>query len=214
MIPRLLVAALVLGAPPAAADNAIEAHLLAGARAFRAQKYEAALAEFREVERAGGTPDLPLYLGPTLYKAGRIDEARVVLDRMHRSGQTDAVAEYYLGLCWYRLGLVRLARALFSTIDSAAAGPKLAEGASRFIADIDARSIAPASVASLLATAETLEHAQPAAALDDAEEAFLRAPPGLPERMRAASLVVRLSAIAGTDDVVRRAAAEQSRPTP
>jgi Flp pilus assembly protein TadD len=70
-----LIAALLLVAASAEADGA-DAHLLAGARAFRAQQYEAALSELLEVERAGAAPDLALYLGPTLYKLGRFDEAR------------------------------------------------------------------------------------------------------------------------------------------
>jgi tetratricopeptide (TPR) repeat protein len=202
---RLVAALLLLGAAAVRAQG-VDAHLLAGARAFRAQQYDTALAEFRKVEQASGAPDLPLYLGPTLYKLGRYDEARQVLGRAHRNGSADAVAEYYLGLSWYRLGLVRLARGVFFALDAREAGPKLAEGAARFVADIDARAGAATATLPLLSAAETLEHSLPLVALDDAEEAFLRAAAGSPERARAAALVARLGP--PSDPIVRQAAAE------
>src|SRR5260370_14096507 len=148
------VALLVSTAPVRADGPNANAHLLAGVRAFRAQSYELALAEFHQVEQAGGTPDLALYLGPTLYKLGRFDDARLVLARAHRAGSIDSVAEYYLGLTYYRLGLWRLARVVFATLDRNQAGPKLAEGAARFVAEIDRRPSATADAAPPLTAAE------------------------------------------------------------
>jgi tetratricopeptide (TPR) repeat protein len=206
---RLVVVALVLAGVAARADG-VDGHLLAGARAFRAQQYETALGEFQKVEKTGGAPDLALYLGPTLYKLGRVDEARQVLARMHRHGPVDAVADYYLGLCWHRLGLLRLARTVFAAVDAGDAGPKLAAGAARFVADIDAHVAATASSAPWLAAAETLERAQPLVALDDAEEAFLRAPVGSPERARAAAIIGRLGD--GDSDLIARQAAAELAP--
>jgi tetratricopeptide (TPR) repeat protein len=206
-----VVLVLLLASTVARADGA-DAHLLAGARAFRAQQYDAALAEFRQVERAGGAADLALYLGPTLYKLGRFDEARQVLARAHRRGGTDAVAEYYLGLTWYHLGLVRLARSVFVGLDARDVGPKLAEGASRFVADLDARAAAAGAVLPLLSAAEMAEPSQPAVALDAAEEAFLRAAPGSPERNRAAALVARMGG--SGDSIARQASAEFGRARP
>ncbi len=208
MFPRLVVVVLLLSAATADAQT-VDPHLLAGARAFRAQQYAAALEEFRIVERAGGTPDLALYLGPTLYKLGRIDEARLVLARAHRAGGADAVSEYYLGLCWYRLGLVRLARQLFAALDPREAGPKLAEGAARFVAAIDAR---PVAAAPLVAAAEALAARDPLAALDAAEEAWLRAPAASVERGRAAAIIRRLGNIAGNDPIAAQAASEPALP--
>ncbi len=208
---RLAFAVLLCWATTSRADGVNE-HLLAGARAFRAQRYDVALAEFRLVERAGGAPDLAIYLGPTLYKMGRLDEARQVLGRAHRSGSIDAVAEYYLGLSWYRLGLVRLARSVFASIDARDAGPKLAEGAAHFVADIDARAAATATTP-LLDVADMLERSQPMAALDQAEEAFLRARVGSPERLRAAALIVRIGA-ADRDAIARQAASERGARLP
>jgi hypothetical protein len=191
--------------------DGVDVHLLAGARAFRAQRYDVALAEFQQVERAGGAADLALYLGPTLYKLGRFAEARRVLAVAHRNGALDGVAEYYLGLTWYRLGLVRLARTVFAAIDARDAGPKLAEGAAHFIADIDAR---PARMATaLLDVAEAMAPSEPVAALDQAEEAFLRAAVGSAERARAAALIARLPS-GDRDPVAQQAALERAASTP
>jgi tetratricopeptide (TPR) repeat protein len=187
--------------------DGVNEHLLAGARAFRAQRYDVALTEFRLVERGGGAADLAIYLGPTLYKLGRLDEARQVLARAHRSGSVDAVAEYYLGLAWYRLGLVRLARSVFVSIDARDAGPKLAEGAAHFVADIDAHAAAAMATTPLLDVADTLERSEPISALDQAEEAFLRARVGSPERLRAAAIIVRIGA--GDHDAIARQAASE-----
>src|SRR5260370_12233633 len=92
-----VVSLVCLVSPFARADDGT-AHRLAGARAFRAQRYDEALVEFRDAERARSNPLLGLYLGPTLYKLGRYAEARAVLAQMRRRGTRDAVAEYYLGL--------------------------------------------------------------------------------------------------------------------
>jgi tetratricopeptide (TPR) repeat protein len=209
MLPRLLAVVLLLSAVVADAQG-VDPHLLAGARAFRAQQYTTALEEFRIVERAGGTADLALYLGPTLYKLGRIDEARLVLARAHRAGTADAVSNYYLGLCWYRLGLVRVARQLFVTLDPREAGPKLADGAARFVAEIDARPMAAA--APLVVTSEALATRNPIAALDAAEEAWLRAPAASAEHGRAAALIRRLAPVAGNDAIATQALSEPALP--
>lgn len=182
----------VAGADPATVGDA-GAHLLAGVRAFRADRHEEALREFRLVEQAGGSEDLALYLGPTLYKLERFEEARAVLARAHRAGVRDAVADYYLGLSYQRLGLGRLARAIFSSLDVDSAGPRLAAGAARFVAAIDGER-ARGTVADLLAAAER----GPAdLAFDQAAEAWLRSASGSPERSRAAALVVRHAEPAG-----------------
>jgi tetratricopeptide (TPR) repeat protein len=209
MLPRFVAVVLVLRAVVADAQT-VDPHLLSGARAFRAQQYATALEEFRIVERAGGTPDLALYLGPTLYKLGRIDEARSVLARAHRAGTADAITDYYLGLCWYRLGLVRLARQLFAGLDPREAGPKLADGAARFVAEIDGRPTAAA--APLVAASESLLARDPVAALDAAEEAWLRSPVASAERGRAAALIRRLGSVAGHDAIATQAASEPTAP--
>jgi hypothetical protein len=179
------------GGPPGAAE-----HLLAGVRAFRADRYEEALAEFRLVQQMGTRMDLALYLGPTLYHLGRYTEARSVLAREHRSGRRDAVAEYYLALSYHQLGYLRLARGIFSAIDRREAGPRLAEGASRFVAAVDAQPTFGVDVGRYLAVAATAG-VPVDDALDAAAEAFLRAPPGGPERERAGLMATRLALAVG-----------------
>jgi hypothetical protein len=187
------------------ADEAANQHLLAGVRAFRASQFELALSE---LQQAGGATDLSLYLGPTLYKLGRLDEARLVLAALHRSGRSDAVADYYLGMTWYRLGLLQLARSLFARIDARDAGPKLADGAARFVAEIDRHPTLGVGLDQLLAAAEALAPSDPRRALDAAEEAFLRAPRGGAERRRAAALLVRIGPAAGRDEIAAAATSE------
>lgn len=210
----LVNAILVALSCAALADTGAEttARLLEGVRAFRSDRYEEALSRFREVERDGGASDLALYLGPTLFKLGRYREAEVILARQHRAGPRDAVAEYYLGLTYHRLGLLRLARAVFATIDVRDAGPKLAEGAARFIAAIDARQLPTAELARLLDEADTADPARANEALDAAEEALLRATPGSPERARAALLVARLAVNAGAAPTAMAMLANESDP--
>jgi FimV-like protein len=198
---RALAAALclVLSGAARADSSDVTAQLLDGVRAFRGDRFDEALVHFRDVERRGGAPDLALYLGPTLYKLGRYAEAQAVLARQHRRGPRDAVADYYLALTYHRLGLTQLARRVFAGLDAREAGPRLAEGAARFVAAIDARVPSPAELPRLLAQADTDDPARAAAALDAAEEALLRATPGSPERLRAATLVARQALAAGAE---------------
>jgi tetratricopeptide (TPR) repeat protein len=176
----------------------VTAELLRGARAFRAGRYVEALEHFQSAERAGPVADLALYMGPTFYKLGRFEEALAMLSRMRRTGTRDAVAEYYLGLCRERLGLLVLARQVFAELDREAAGPRLAEGATRFLADIERRTAAATGgAAALLARAEALASGRPNAALDFAEEALLRSPAGAAERPRAALRLAELAVTTG-----------------
>lgn len=188
-------------------------HLLAGVRAFRAGRFDTALVEFRRVEQSGGATDLALYLGPTLYKLDRLEEARVVLAAYHRSGARDSVADYYLGLSYYRLGFLRLARETFLALDVHEAGPKLAEGARRFVAEIDRQATDGVDLSPLLAAAERLGNVEPSRALDAAEEAFLRARPETPERKRAAALISRFKDSASHDRVAHLARDEAASAT-
>jgi tetratricopeptide (TPR) repeat protein len=180
--------------PASANPSSVTEHLLAGVRAFRAGRFDSALVEFRQVEQLGGASDLALYLGPTLYKLDRLQEARAVLAAYHRTGARDPVADYYLGLSYYRFGFLRLARETFLALDAHEAGPQLAEGARRFVAEIDRYATRGVDVSPLLTAAERLSNIEPSFALDVAEEAFLRAMPETPERKRAAALIGRFDA--------------------
>ncbi len=120
--------------PPAAFDAG--GHLLAGAKHFRASRFEAALVEFRLIERAGSPPpDLGLYLGPTLYKLGRLAEAIEAFATLPASS-SEPLADYYHGLAAYDLKLYRRAREQFARV-AKDGGPKLGGSAARFIAEID-----------------------------------------------------------------------------
>ncbi len=119
---------------PASFDPA--GHLLAGARHFRAGRFEAALVEFRLVERAGAPPaDLGLYLGPTLYKLGRLAESVEAFATLPPTA-ADPLADYYQGLAAFDLKLYRRARASFARVIRDG-GPKLAGSARRFLSEID-----------------------------------------------------------------------------
>ena len=132
--------------PPAPFDPA--AHLLAGARHFRAGRFTAALVEFRLVERAGSPPaDLGLYLGPTLYKLGRLAEAVEAFSTLP-GASSDPLADYYHGLAAYDLKLYLRARVAFTRVERSG-GPKLGGSAARFLAEIErvfARPVGPGTV--------------------------------------------------------------------
>jgi hypothetical protein len=95
-------------------------------------------------------------------------------------------------LTYHRLGLTRLARRIFAGLDAAAAGPKLSEGAARFIRSIDSEAASPGTAGKHLARADASERLDPALAFDHASEAFLRSTTA-PERERAAQSIIRLS---------------------
>jgi tetratricopeptide (TPR) repeat protein len=208
-VPTWLAVAGIANAHPSPATE----HLLAGVREFRAGRFEAALREFRQVEHSDGATDLALYLGPTLYKLDRLEEARAVLAAYHRTGARDPVADYYLGLSYYRLGLLRLAREIFLALDVREAGPKLAEGAHRFADEIDRHALDGVDVVSLLAAAERLGGVDPERALDAAEEAFLRARPDTADRKRAAVLIGRFEISTHHDRVAHLARDEAAAAT-
>jgi tetratricopeptide (TPR) repeat protein len=214
MILRLLsLVALVMAAAHAFADEGMNEHLLAGVRAFRSERYEAALVEFQKVQQSEATADLALYLGPTFYKLGRFDDARRVLSALHRAGAADSVADYYLALSYYRLGFLRLARAFFLRMDTRDAGPKVAEGATRFIAEIDRHPTDGVQVSQLLGFAETLERSGSASgALEAAEEAYLRSGASSAEHQRGLAIIIRLAPALGMDEVARAAVAEHAPP--
>src|SRR5947209_19249129 len=107
---------IALGAPARArADDATSRHLLAGVRAFKAQRYEEALVELRVVQRAADAPaDLAFYLGPTLVKLGRDREAIGVF--VTSRAPSDALAEFFLGEAYYHARLYRKARGVFGAL--------------------------------------------------------------------------------------------------
>lgn len=111
-------------------------HLLAGVRAFKAAHYEEALVELRVVARAKDAPDdLAFYLGPTLYKLGRYQEALGVFLASH--AERDTLTDFYLAQTYYRLALYRSARAAFADLRTRGLGPALDGAAARYVDEVD-----------------------------------------------------------------------------
>ncbi|MFO0577192.1 MAG: hypothetical protein U1A78_24565 [Polyangia bacterium] len=125
--------------------------LLDGVRAFRAEQYDSALVLFRRIESAAARPDIGFYLGMVLHKLGRHGEALVAFRAAQRAGLSESVADYYRAVSCFRLGQLERARAGFRALlqpspapgaggpDPAAPplGPRLLQGAERFVAAIE-----------------------------------------------------------------------------
>jgi hypothetical protein len=97
---HLAVLALLLAAEPGPAPS--EAHLVAGAEAFRAEAYAQALVEFRVAEALGST-EASWYAAASLLKLGRSEdavEAFVLAERSNRAAG-DALLEVYRGQACY-----------------------------------------------------------------------------------------------------------------
>ncbi|MBV8756001.1 MAG: hypothetical protein JO257_01920 [Deltaproteobacteria bacterium] len=155
------------GAAPASSTT--PRHLLAGVKAFKAQHYEEALVELRIVARAADAPDdLAFYLGPTLYKLGRYQDALGVF--LGSKASRDTLTEFYLAQTYYRLALYRSARAVFVDLRTRGLGPALDAAAGEYVAEIDrgyARRPAPVVVEAYVAQGLALSDARLAAAYLD-----------------------------------------------
>ena len=116
--------ALLLAAAPAAPPS--EAHLVAGADAFRAEAYEKALVEFRVAE-ALGSAEASWYSAASLLKLGRAEEAVEAFVSAERSKPAagDALLEVYRGQACYAAQLLLCADRWFESAE-ARAGPRLA----------------------------------------------------------------------------------------
>jgi tetratricopeptide (TPR) repeat protein len=155
-----LALGLAVGAGELRADDGATArHLLLGVRAFKAERYAEALVELRLVARAPDAPaDLAFYLGPTLYKLQRYDEALAVFAGSR--ADRDALTDFYLGQTCYQLRLFRKARAVFAELRARGLGPALHDAAGRYVATVDAAYQTPPTVASIdYYLAEGLERA-------------------------------------------------------
>jgi hypothetical protein len=123
-------------------DGATARHLLLGVHAFKAEHYEEALVELRLVARAPDAPaDLAFYLGPTLYKLARYDEALGVF--LASRAAPDALTDFYRGQTYYQLRLFRKARSVFAELRARGLGPALRDAADRYVAAVDAAYHAP-----------------------------------------------------------------------
>ena len=132
-----MLIALAVSGEVRADDSGVARHLLQGVRAFKAERYEEALVELRLVARAPNAPaDLAYYLGPTLYKLQRYDEALAVFVASRTA--PDALTDFYLGQTYYQLRLFRKARSVFAELRARGLGPALHEAAGRYISLVDA----------------------------------------------------------------------------
>jgi tetratricopeptide (TPR) repeat protein len=118
-------------------ETSTSARLMAGVRAFQGGDYERALAQFRAVARAADAPaDLAFYLGPTLYKLARYEEALEVF--ADAPAPLDPLTELYLAQTRYQLHLYRGARASFQAARAHGLGPRLDGLTGAYLATIDA----------------------------------------------------------------------------
>ena len=143
----LAVAALAISAGPAAGE-----HLLAGARAFRDDKFDAALVEFRVAEKLGA-PEAGAYAGAALVKLGRAEEA-VEAFASSAPGDDDLL-DWYRAVACYDAKLYGCAERALAGLDRA--GPKVAAEVARLrgeIARVLSPEPAPASVDWYLARCE------------------------------------------------------------
>jgi hypothetical protein len=118
----LLVAFLAPGA-----DAKAGPHLLAGADAFRNERYREALVEFRVAQRLGSTDAGP-YAAAALLKLGRAEEAVEAFRAAPGSG--DALLDYYHAVACYEARLYLCADRLLASV-GARSGPRIAEEAAR-----------------------------------------------------------------------------------
>jgi hypothetical protein len=119
-----------LGAKAAPAADPHSAHLVSGARHFRAGDFAAALVEFRVAQRLGAGPDTGWYVAATLVKLGRTEEALEAFARSAREAPAakDGLLDFYRALACYDARLYLSADAILADI-GARAGPNIAEEA-------------------------------------------------------------------------------------
>ncbi len=127
--------ALLIGAVLAASGPGADEHLLAGANAFREERFEVALVEFR-VAQSLGAPDAATYAGTTLVKLGRPEEAIESFGVADGPGE-DALIDYYRGLACYEAHLYLCADRLMTSVGDRA-GPRIGGLAAKVRASIAA----------------------------------------------------------------------------
>lgn len=103
--PALLSALLLTSSPSFAQES--DAHVLAGARAFRSGQWADALVEFRVALKLGAAPSVRWYEGAALARAGRFEEAVgsfEVAFELAPAGR-DPLLDYYRALACYEARL-------------------------------------------------------------------------------------------------------------
>lgn len=121
---------------------AVQALLLEGVRAFRAERYEEALALFGSVRARYAVTDIGFYEGMALHKLGRHAAALIAFRDAGRAGLREPIAAYYQAVSCYRLGMLARAQQGFQALLAASRepggnvpiGPRLLQGAQQFLA--------------------------------------------------------------------------------
>ena len=161
---------LLLIARPAFADPSADQHMLAGARAFQAEKFAEALVEFRVAERLGDAGAV-WYVAASLSKMGRAEDAVVEFTRAEAASpdERDGLLDYYHALACYEARLYSCADRLLASVGEDA-GPRIAAQAAKVRADL-----APLLHAPPQAAVVDWYHAHGAAALAQGKPALARA---------------------------------------
>jgi len=125
----------LLGLLASAGPEGPDAHLLAGARAFREGQFATALVEFRVAEKLGAA-DAGAYVAATLVKLGRAEEAVEAFGAaMPASG--DPLLDQYRAMACYEARLYLCADRLLEAV-AARGGPGMTEQATRTRSEIAA----------------------------------------------------------------------------
>lgn len=107
-------------------------HLLAGAKAFRAERYADALVEFRVAETLGAGPGARYYIAASLQKLGRAEEAVEAFAYAEETAphERDALLDYYHALACYDVKLYTCADRLLSAVGERS-GPRIGDMAAQ-----------------------------------------------------------------------------------
>ncbi len=125
----------LVAAMPARAQAPLDVHLLRGAEHFRAGRYPAALVEFQVARRRGGGDEAARYVGATLVKLQRFDEAFEVFQGAASPG--DDLMTWYAAMACHGARLYACAERLLGPL-AAGAGPAIAAQAERVRQDLKA----------------------------------------------------------------------------
>lgn len=121
----------------------VQLQLLEGVRLFRTAQYDEALRVFQKIDAERQSADIGFYLGMVLHKLGRHLPALIAFRSAQRSGLHEPVADYYLSVSCFRLGMTTRARSGFTALVAASPsagspalplGPRLQQGARSFLA--------------------------------------------------------------------------------
>jgi hypothetical protein len=115
--------ALLLSVALSAATPAAEEHLLAGATAFREERFDVALVEFRVAQQLGA-PDAATYAATALVKLNRVEEVVESFGPAVFPGK-DALIDYYRAVACYEARLFLCADRLMAAVGERA-GPRIA----------------------------------------------------------------------------------------